>query len=428
MRSGGRPGLFREAPRFRSLWLSKSISATGTGAGRVALVLVAARSGPGAVSLALLATALPSLLSPLAGAVADRVDQRRLLAGCEAGQGLCYVAIALATPRLAVLIPLVAVASLFATLMSPAGKSTVPRLVPPDRLARANALLGLAVNLQIVAGPALGGLLAGLAGPVTAFAVNAASFALSALLLARLGPLPAAAPAVGAGARGLAAGTWAGLGYATRSPVLRALTVGTLLFVSFAAMDNVVLVFLVQHGLHLAGAAYGLASAAFGAGMVAASLFLAARADRRRPAFWLVGGVSLGALGTVATGLAPGLGAVAAAQAVAGAGNTADLVGTDTLVQRTVPAPLLGRAFGAVYGAAQLGSSIAYLAAAPLVAAAGPRVAFVLAGLGMLTGLAAFGPALRGRDPAPGPVRPGPVQPGPVQPGPVQPGRADGSG
>ena len=75
-----RPGLLREARRFRFLWLSRTISATGIGVSRVALVLLASPAGAGAVSLVLLASTLPQLLGPVAGAVADRVDQRRLLA------------------------------------------------------------------------------------------------------------------------------------------------------------------------------------------------------------------------------------------------------------------------------------------------------------------------------------------------------------
>src|SRR5580658_3583123 len=57
-----RPGLLRESPRFRYLWLSRTISATGTGLSRVALVLLVAPSGPGAVSLVLLCSMLPQLL------------------------------------------------------------------------------------------------------------------------------------------------------------------------------------------------------------------------------------------------------------------------------------------------------------------------------------------------------------------------------
>jgi len=190
------------------------------------------------------------------------------------------------------------------------------------------------------------------------------------------------------------ADTRAGLRYAARTPVLRALVLGTVVFVSFAAADNVALVFLVRRSLHGSAAGYGAATAAFGAGMVVASLLLAGWADRRPAAYWLIGGISLGAVGTAATGLAPGLAIACAAQVLAGAGNTADLVGTDTLIQQNVPAELLGRAFGAVYASAQLASAIAYSAAGPLVALTSPRVTFLIAGTGMLAGLAILWPAL----------------------------------
>jgi MFS family permease len=383
--------LLRESPRFRSLWLSRSISATGTGAGRVALVLLAAPSGPGVVGLVLLCTALPQVLGPVAGAVADRMEQRRLLAACEAGQGMAYAVIAVAHPPTGLLLALVTVAGLLAALMSPAGRSSVPRLVAPARLPQANALLGLAFNLQVVAGPAIGGALAGLAGLTAAFALNAGSFLVSALLLTRLGPLP---PGPGRDREGVMAGTWAGFRYAARAPVLRALTVGTLVFVSFAAADNVALVFLVQRALHGTPAGFGTATAAFGAGMVAASLALAVGASRRPASHWLMGGMTLGAAATALTGLAPSVALACAAQAAAGAGNTADLVGTDTIIQQSVPPGLLGRAFGMVYASAQLASAIAYAGAGPLVALAGPRGTFLIAGCGMLAGLAIVAPGL----------------------------------
>jgi MFS family permease len=383
-------GPLREAPRFRYLWLSRSISATGSGAGRIALVLLVAPSGPGTVSLVLLCTAVPQLLGPVAGTVADRTDQRRLLACCEAGQGVIYTLIA-AGPPLFLLLPLVTAAGTLAALMSPAGKSSVSRLVPAAQLPQANALLGLAFNLQVVAGPVIGGALAGLAGLTAAFAVNAASFFASALLLTRLGPLP---PRPGTAPGGIWSEARAGLRYAARSPVLRALVLGTVVFVSFAATDNVALVFLVRRSLHGSAAGYGAATAAFGAGMVVASLILAGWANRHPAAYWLVAGISLGAVGTAATGLAPALILACAAQAVAGAGNTADLVGTDTLIQQAVPAELLGRAFGAVYAAAQLASAIAYSAAGPLVSLTGPRGTFLIAGTGTLAGLAILRAAL----------------------------------
>jgi hypothetical protein len=57
--------ILRDLPQFRYLWLSKAISSTGNGIGRVALVLLVAPSGPGAVTLVLACTALPLLAGPL---------------------------------------------------------------------------------------------------------------------------------------------------------------------------------------------------------------------------------------------------------------------------------------------------------------------------------------------------------------------------
>lgn len=399
--------ILRDLPRFRYLWLSKAISSAGSGAGRVALVLLVIPSGSAAVTYTLLATMAGVLISPVAGAIADRADQRLLLLIGETGQGVVYAVMAIARPPLPALLPLVALASLLASLASPAGKSSVGRLVPAERRAQANALLSLATNLQIIVGPAVGGVLAGIAGAPVAFAVNAASFGISALLLTRLGSLPPL-PDTGAGtAAGTAAGspsgrrsglladTAAGLRYAAQAPLVRGMATGTFLFVAFASMDNVALVFLVKRSLHGNGVEYGMLSAAFGAGMVAASVALARWGRHRSGAFWLIGGVISGAAGAVATGLAPTAVLAGAAQAVAGAGNTADLVGTDTLIQQRVPAVMLGRAFSLVYGAAQLASVVSYGLAGPLVALAGPRAAFLVAGCGALAGLGVLVPGLR---------------------------------
>lgn len=401
--------ILRDLPRFRYLWLSKAISSAGSGAGRIALVLLVLPSGSAAVTYTLLATMAGVLISPVAGAIADRADQRLLLLTGETGQGVVYAVMAIARPPLPALLPLVALASLLASLASPAGKSSVGRLVPAERRSQANALLSLATNLQIIVGPAVGGVLAGIAGAPVAFAVNAASFGISALLLTRLGSLPplpdtgagtAAAAGTAAGSRsgrrsGLLADTAAGLRYAAQAPLVRGMAAGTFLFVAFASMDNVALVFLVKRSLHGNGVEYGMLSAAFGAGMVAASVALARWGRHRSGAFWLIGGVISGAVGAAATGLAPTAVLAGAAQAVAGAGNTADLVGTDTLIQQRVPAVMLGRAFSLVYGAAQLASVVSYGLAGPLVALAGPRAAFLVAGCGALAGLGVLVPGLR---------------------------------
>jgi len=390
--------ILRELPEFRSIWLSKSISSTGSGVGRIALVLLVAPSGATAVALVLAGTALPMLLGPVAGAVADRVDQRGLLAATEAGQGAIYAALAITRPPLPVLLPLVILAALLQTFGTPAGKGAVRRLVPEESRPQANALLSLGLNLQIVLGPALGGVLAGLSGVSVAFGVNAISFAISALLLTRVGPLP---PVAGPHAATLISDTRAGLRYVRCNATVRRLTLGTFIFVMFAGIDNVALVFLVKGSLHGTSTEYGLVAATFGVGMIGASVALSVFAARRPAALWLIGGVITGGVGALLSGLAPDIAVGCVGQVIGGIGNTADLVGTDTLIQQHVPAEMLGRAYGIVYGGDQVAAIGSAMIAAPLVALAGARVAFVIAGVGALASLPLLLPILR-RAPEPG--------------------------
>ena len=373
---------------FRVLWWSRAISFAGDGIGRTALVLHASAHGAGAVSLVLLAVALPRFLGPLAGALADRFDQRRLMAVCETGQAAVFVVLAVLLPPLPVLAGFVLVAGGFATAFVPAGRSAVPTLVPEKDLGRANALLGTAFNLQIAVGPTIGGLAVEAGGARVAFALNAVAFLVSGLVLTRLPALP---PTGDHG--GLWAETLAGLRFVATTPRPRALVLSLFVVVSFAAVDNVALVFLVSDQLHGSSAEFGFTQAAFGAGMLAASGLLVIA--RRSAVALLVGGLLLYATGTVATALLPAILAVAIAQAVAGMGNGLENVATDTLVQRLTPRHLLGRAFGAVATAAQLGAAVAYVVAGPLVDALGPRDTFLVAGAGCCLALLVAVPALR---------------------------------
>ncbi|OLF17048.1 MFS transporter [Actinophytocola xanthii] len=388
-----RSPLLRRPGPFRTLWWSRSVSVTGDGIGRTALVLAAAEQGPSAVSLVLLAAAAPRFLGPLAGALADRVPLRRLMAFCELGQAAVFAAVAVAMPPLPVLLVLVLTSGAFATALLPAGRGVVPRLVPDAELGRANALLGMAVTIQLAVGPVVGGVLTEVAGPRTAFAVNAAAFVLSALVLTRL---PRLAPERADGSSGLWADTVAGLRFVAASPGPRAIVVSLFLLVSFAALDNVALVFLVEDEVGGSAADFGLVQSGYGIGMLAASAVLGFVLVRR-PAVLLVSGIGLFALGTAATSAAPVVAVVAVTQLLAGVGNAAENIAGDTLMQRLVPRHLLGRAFGALATAAQLGSALAYAAAGPVLAAIGPRAAFAVAGAGSALGILLLVPALRSR-------------------------------
>lgn len=385
--------ILRERRAFRYLWLSELLSNAGTGASVTALVLYAqaTRGSGGTVALLLAAVTVPRLLGVVTGALADRLEQRRLMVVCNLGQGVLFCAVAL-LPPFGLMLALLATASLLQSAYAPSRSSATPALVEEEELLAANGLMGTALNMQVAIGPLIGGLLVQTSGTAPAILVDAASFFGAALLLAPLPPLhqhvePGERPA------GLLHESREGLAHALHNDVARAVILSLFLLIVFAGIDNVALVFLVRDTLDSTAAGYGFVSAAFGVGMLAAALGLSARA-RSSAARVYIQAIALTGVGTLFTGLAPSLAFAVGLQFVAGAGNGAENVASDTLIQRHVPRRLLGRVFGVVSSGAYLASGLAYGAAAVLLAVVSPRLVFVIGGIGSLVGLVLAAPAL----------------------------------
>jgi MFS family permease len=400
----GRPNPLRASRSFRRLWLARTISHVGDGIALVALVLLVQESeGTGtAVGVLLLASSLPRFLGPLAGVVADRVEQRTLMVLCDVGNAAIFATISWSRPSFGVLLALVAASAVLDTLFAPAGRSAVPTLVDGDDLLRANAWMGTSLNLQVALGTLLGGTLVAAIGVRGALAFDAVSFAVSALLLVGLPPLRSTSTETPAGF--LAVGR-EGLSFAWRTRVVRRFLIVLFLGVAFAAVDNVALVFLVRETLGGGPVAFGLVSAAFGIGMISASLGLSIRRTSVAVTTLLIVAWLASGFGTVATGLAPVIVVAALAQAVGGFGNGLENIAADTLIQQAVPREMLGRVFGLVTTAAFGGSTLAYAAGGPLLDLTSPRAVFLIAGAGILAVTAYLWFALR--DAASPEVRPG---------------------
>jgi MFS family permease len=374
----------RDAPAFRRLLAARTISHVGDGIALIALVLMVQeerRTGT-AVGALLLATSLPRFLGPIAGAIVDRVEQRTLMVVCDFGQAVVFGVIAWLDPSFPVLVGLVAVAAAFDTLFAPAGRSALPALVRPEQLMRANAWIGMSLNIRVAAGPVLGGLLVTWLDVRGALAANALSFILSAVFLLGLPPLRA--PAHVGEPRGFLTVGMDGLRFAWRNRVVRTLIVALFVGVAFAGLDDVALVFLVRETLEGGPLAYGLVSGAYGVGMLLGSLGLSWKGTAATAGTVFLLGWVAGGGGAVLTGIAPVIALVAVGQAIAGVGNAVEVVAMDTLVQQAVPREMLGRVFGLVGTAAPAGHTLAFAAGGFLVAAVGPRVVFLIAGLGVL--------------------------------------------
>jgi MFS family permease len=402
----------RDAPAFRRLLAARTVSHVGDGIALIALVLLVQddRGTGTSVGALLLATSIPRFLGPLAGVVVDRVEQRSLMVVCDLGQAAIFGTIAWLDPSFPVLLGLVALAAACDTLFAPAGRSALPALVRPEQLMRANAWLGMSLNIRVAAGPVLGGLLFSWLGGRGALAANALSFVLSAVFLLGLPPLRA--PADGGEPRGFLAVGMDGLRFARRNRVVRTLIVALFVGVAFAGLDDVALVFLVRDTLGGSALAYGLVTGAYGVGMLAGSLGLSWKGTAAAAGtVFLLGWVGSG-IGALLTGVAPLIALVAVGQAIAGVGNAVDVVAMDTLVQQAVPRHMLGRVFGLVGTAAPAGHSLAFAAGGFLVEFTSPRIVFLIAGLGVLLVLVPVMLVLRRADPA-GPPEPAPDEPSP---------------
>ncbi|MFI6265182.1 MFS transporter [Micromonospora sp. NPDC051006] len=350
------------------------------------------RYGGAAVALLLLAWTVPRLLGPLLGALADRFDQRRLMVGCDTAQALIYLAVALLAPPLPVLLALVTAATTAATAFTPAGRSLLPRLVGPERLPAANAHLATGVNIGFAAGPAVGGVLLATLGLTTTMLVNVATFVLSALLINGVRALSAATP--GRRAEPFGRVLSEGLRVVRGHGVVRAISVGFLVMVSFAALDNLAIVPLGRAELNASEVTIGLLGTAYGVGMVLGPMSIARAGARTRMDLVLYGALAALGLGTLVTGVSPVIALAVAGQAAAGIGAGWHNVAADTLIQQSVPAERLGVVFGTVYMFPYAAEALAYAVGAPLLAAAGPRWVLVISGLGVLAALGLVAPLL----------------------------------
>ena len=379
---------------FRLLWSARAVSFLGDSLGLVALMLHVAGTTGQALAVASLLLAgdfLPALAGPLAGTLADRLDRRRVMVGCELVQGSLVVVTALWLPPLPLLLVLVGLRALAGQVFQPASRAAVPAVVPERDLERANAAVGVATN----GGETLGPLVAALLLPVLdvrgVLLADAATFLVSAVVLGYLTELTGAAPEDGRRPSFLADAR-AGLRYLGSEATVRAVALGYFAIVACNGIDDVALVFLATDTLGAGEAAVGLLLAAVGIGLLAGYALLArTRARVPMPAL-LLAGFAVSSAGNLLTGLAWAVAAAFAVQAVRGFGIAALDVAATTMVQRTVPPHLLGRVFGSLYGGIGVAAALAYLLGGLLLDRTTPRVAFVAAGAaGLLaTGITAL--------------------------------------
>ncbi|SDX83566.1 Transmembrane secretion effector [Modestobacter sp. DSM 44400] len=272
---------------FLRLWAASTTSALGSGLAAVATpLLVATRTDdPLLVSAATAVGWLPWLLFALPGGVlVDRVDRRRLMLAIDWARvaALVVLAAAVAAGRAstALLFIVLFVVATGEVVFRSASQALVPAVVPAVLLERANGWLfgGTMLMQQMVAGP-LGGFLFVVAASIP-FAVNAGTYAASALLLTLIGGtyrvpvrdgrtgVPTAVPAAGGGPwlRALWADVAEGFRWLAGQRLLRTMAVLIGLLNVTLTAATAVLVLLARDRLGLGSVGYGLLFTAMAVG------------------------------------------------------------------------------------------------------------------------------------------------------------------
>lgn len=168
---------------FRGLFIAALTSNIGTWMQTVGAqwFLVERKASPTVIALVQTASLTPTLLLALfAGALADRVDRRRLLIVVQAYAAvgaavLTALAVAALLDAVSLLVLLFAIGCA-AALTTPAWQAIQPELVPREQLRSAASLGGVAVDAARALGPPIAGLLVAAAGAEAVFAINAVSF------------------------------------------------------------------------------------------------------------------------------------------------------------------------------------------------------------------------------------------------------------
>jgi MFS family permease len=389
----------RSSHDFRLVFGSRTITLFGSQATAVALLVQARQLTGSAVAVGLLGVAelVPLVVFGLyGGALADRLDRRRLIRWCEAGLCCCAAVLvanaSLPHPQAWPLFGVAAAMMGLAALQRPSLDASVPRLVGRDQLTAASALLSLSSNASFIAGAALGGVLAAAPGPRAVYLLDAVTFAASLGFLGRLGPVPAPASAGEAHRKGLRS-LLPGLQYARSRPEL----VGSYL-VDLAAMTlaypNALFPFLAAD-LH-ATWAVGLMFAAPSAGAAAASALSGWTGRVRRHGRAIALAAAAWGLAITGLGLAPDIGAALALLVLAGWADMLSGIFRDTLWNQTIPDALRGRMAGVELLSYGLGPSAGQVRAGGVASLTTPAVSAWSGGLMCIAAVAATCAALPG--------------------------------
>ena len=385
----GRPALLRHRD-FNLYWTGVVLSEVGT-RGTFAAVLYHVYLLTGSslqVGLVGLAQAVALLVvSPLGGAIADRLDRRRLLQSAQCLSLLASLVLAVLTLLDAVdiwhIILVVLVNTAAGSFERPARDALIPALVPRSQLVQAFALLNPSREVAILLGPAVAGVLMAVWGPAAMYVLDVVSYAviIGVLFLVRVPPLPS---------EGTRPNLWSSIGEGVRfvrsRPIILQLMALDLSAMVFGAY-RVLLPALATEVLMVGAGGYGLLGAAPSAGALLGSVAVFRLVRTARSGRIVLGGTAgygLMAIALVWAGALPGPWAFPAAVVAATGLGLFDAAATTVrhaAVQLETPDAIRGRVSSLYQMSSRGGPALGNLNVGWLAGLIGPVAALSLGGL-----------------------------------------------
>jgi MFS family permease len=377
----------------RRLALGRLISITGGAAAYTALnFTVWERTGsPFMQALALLMTfGVVGLIGPLAGALGDRFDRRKVMIWSEASAAVFFAAMAFVSSPLLLIV--LAFGSAIAELpFITASRAAIPSLVErEDDLSWANSLITMGTHAGIAVGPVIGGLLVAWLAPganptdpqlhlagALVFGLNAVTFLVSLLVTFTVrGRFQEARTTEEHAAH---EGLLAGVSFMVRERALRLMAIAWLVFVLGMGLGMVADAPLAD-SFGAGGLGFGLLIACWGTGSVlgtGAGRWMNARTE---PLFMVLGsaGVAVSAFGVGLFGSFP---LVLASLLIMGICDGLAIVAENGVMQRRTPDAVRSRTMAALEAVLSLGLAISYVAAGPVLRVVAPQTAYVIAGV-----------------------------------------------
>ena len=373
---------------FTWLWIAMATSMLGDGIFLVALPwqVYELSNTPTALSMVGLAWTVPMVVFLLfGGAMSDRLSRRKMMMAahvmCAVAVGVLGLLSMLGIVELWHIGVLVALYGAGDALFMPAFASIVPDIVPQRLLVEANSIDRLMQPLAMrFLGPALGGVVVSVFGAGEAFAIDGATFAISAAALLKMSARPArkadsesssVLAEIAQGARFVRSQTWL---WAT-------MVAGGIAMLVFWGPYEVLIPYLIKNQYGGDPGDFGALLAMGGVGSIVAALWISQRGLPRRSVTFMFTGFAVAFLAVGAYGIANATWQALIASLFVGGLMAGAMIVWTTLQQRLVPSALLGRVSSLDWFVVSVPVPLSFALTGPVSAWLGEGATLVVAGV-----------------------------------------------